>query len=219
MAILVLAAVVAAAQPRAFSIPSGSNIPTLLVGDVIMAGRFSYGVSAGSLGFPAGLFKGRLLASDPQQGDIAFFLFPHDPSVIYVKRVIGMPGDRVQMKEGRLYLNGTMVPRQEDGTYALKDMFGRKQDVPKYIETLPNGVKYDIIEIQGDVGFYDNTQEFLVPPGQYFTMGDNRDNSEDSRDMTASGVGFVPADNFIAKAWAVLYSTSSEPGRTFKPIQ
>jgi signal peptidase I len=221
LAIVVLGVilVVAAASMRMFSIPSGSEIPILIPGDTVLAGRFSYGISAASFGLPASLFPGRAFASDPKQGDLAMFLFPRDNRTVYVKRVIGLPGDRVQMKDGRLFLNGAIVPRQEDGTYEVEDNFGQKVPAPRYIETLPNGVKHEIIEVNGDTGYYDNTEEFVVPAGQYFLLGDNRDNSDDSRDMTTSGVGFVPADNFISKAWAVFFSTKGDTGRMFKPIQ
>lgn len=202
---------------RVFTIPSGSDIPTLMVGDYILCWRFGYGASAASFSLPAKISRGRFFAREPQRGDMAVFLLPKDEAITFVKRVIGMPGDRVQMRDGRLYINGTTVPREPDGTFLMKDEFDRDKQVPKYIETLPNGVKYDIVEMSGDEGYYDNTDEYVVPPGHYFTLGDNRDNSDDSRDLGT--VGYVPADNFIAKPWRVLFSTETTDQRLFKAIQ
>ena len=202
---------------RLFNVPSGSNLPTLRVGEYILTWRFAYGVSARTLPLPPDSFRGRLLASNPQQGDMGVFATPKDGRTIFVKRVIGLPGDRVQMRQGRLFINGTVVPREQAGTYLTKDEFGQDKQVPKYVETLPNGSQHEIIEIQGDGGYYDNTAEYVVPQGSYFLMGDNRDNSDDSRNLDT--IGYIPADNFVAKAWRILVLAGKDEQRQFKIIQ
>lgn len=186
---------------RNFSMPSGSNMPTLLVGDIVMALPFGHGPEAGV----------------PARGDMAVFRLPRDGSTYFVKRVIGLPGDRIQMRQGRLLINGAMVQREQDGTYQVKDPYGRDVRVPKYIETLPNGVKHQVIEISGDQGYYDNTDEYAVPTGSYFVMGDNRDNSDDSRDLAL--VGYIPSANFVAKPWRVLFSTAGDHLRLLKIVK
>ncbi|WP_448952971.1 signal peptidase I [Labrys neptuniae] len=207
---LIIALVVRTALFQPFNIPSGSLIPTLLVGDYVMVSKYSYGWSRYSVPFISGILpSGRLWAGEgPQRGDIAVFKLPKDNSTDFIKRVIGLPGDRIQMREGRLYINGTLVDRMQDGTYQVKDEYGRDVQVPKYIETLPNGVKHEVIEISGDKGYYDNTDEYVVPPGNYFMMGDNRDNSDDSRDLNA--VGYVPLDNFVGKGQIIFFSVADD---------
>ena len=203
---------------KPFEIPSASNIPTLLVGDVIVASRLSYGLSRYSLPIDLG-FKGRVLGREPRRGDVVVFRLPRDTSIVYVKRVIGLPGDTVQMKAGRLILNGTMVKRDAIAKVTAETYTGVSAEVPTYRETLPGGASYTIIEIQGDFGFNDNTDVVTVPAGQIFVLGDNRDNSLDSRVAPdQGGVGFVPFDNLVAQVDFVLYN-SSHPDRTLKPIR
>ncbi len=203
---------------KPFEIPSASNIPTLLVGDVIVASRLSYGLSRYSLPIDLG-FKGRVLGREPRCGDVVVFRLPRDTSIVYVKRVIGLPGDTVQMKAGRLILNGTMVKRDAIAKVTAETYTGVSAEVPTYRETLPGGASYTIIEIQGDFGFNDNTDVVTVPAGQIFVLGDNRDNSLDSRVAPdQGGVGFVPFDNLVAQVDFVLYN-SSHPDRTLKPIR
>lgn len=185
-----------------FNIPSGSMIPTLLVGDYLFVSKASYGYSHYSLPFSLPLFSGRILSSDPQRGDVAVFKYPPDPSKDYIKRVIGLPGDTVQMRQGRLYINGDLVPRQRIADYVAREPDGSVFRFQRYVETLPGGVKHVIIE-NGDNNRFDNTGVFEVPKGHYFMMGDNRDNSADSR----ADVGFVPLENFVGRAEVLFFST------------
>jgi signal peptidase I len=186
-----------------FNIPSGSMVPTLLIGDYLFVSKFSYGYSRYSLPLGLPLISGRILFTPPQRGDVAVFKLPRDNSTDYIKRVIGLPGDRIQMKEGRLYINGEMVKRERIEDYVDPEI---RRPVLQYIETLPNGVRHRILESQGDNGPLDNTREFVVPPGRYFMMGDNRDNSSDSRDPNG-GVGYVPAENLVGRAEFLFFST------------
>jgi len=199
---LMLLAGTAIGQP--FIVPSGSMEPTLMVGDEIAAAKYAYGY--GRYSSPVGVipFKGRILEQPPERGDIAVFALPRDPSQTYVKRVIGLPGDRVQMRGGLLYINGTAVPRRAVGPVTMMAE-GMPVRAVRYVETLPNGRAHDIVTIPG--GPLGDTPEFVVPPAHYFMMGDNRDNSLDSRvEPTEGGVGFVPADNLIGRVDRVLFS-------------
>ena len=231
---LLIAIVVRTFLFQPFNIPSGSMIPTLLVGDFLFVSKYSYGYSRFSFPFSPDLFKGRILASPPKQGDVIVFKLPRDNSTDYIKRVIGMPGDTIQMKEGRLYINGTIVPREPIAKVRTEDYYGRETEVPTYKETLPDGVTHTIIEIQGDTGFNDNTELFKVPANSYFMMGDNRDNSTDSRvPPDQGGVGYVPFDNLIGRAELIFFSNGQgEPAwkvwewpwtvrwnRIFKPVR
>ena len=201
---LVLIAETALAQP--FIVPSGSMEPTLLVGDEIAANKFAYGYSKFSS--PVGLmpdFAGRILGRAPERGDIVVFRLPRDPSQTYVKRVIGLPGDRIQMIQGQLFINGKVVPRRAIG-HAGTQSNGRPWSGTKYVETLPNGRTHEILKVS-DLAPLNTTPEFVVPPDNYFMMGDNRDNSLDSRVSAAEGgVGFVPAENLVGRAQIVLFS-------------
>ncbi len=232
-----------------FNIPSGSMIPTLHIGDHIFVEKWAYGYSRYS--FPFGSWKiwnGRFFAHEPKMGDVIVFRNPVNESQDYVKRLIGLPGDRIQMKEGRLYINGEMVPRDNprpyvvavlprslrsvgfyEGGMAIKGNKIWVDNVPatfnytieyksdrycktypaacgvahvtEYTETLPNGVRHSIIEYSDDAMF-DNTPEFTVPEKHLFFMGDNRDNSGDSR----ADIGAVPRDYVLGKVWFVWYS-------------
>ena len=253
-----------------FNIPSGSMIPTMDIGDHIFVKKWSYGYSRYS--FPFGswkLWNGRFLSSEPKQGDVVVFRNPIDESLDYVKRLIGRPGDTVQMMGGRLYINGQIVPRENPRPYvwavlpksaASSDFYHdkmvikgnkiwvdnqpadfnytiqydarcpeqykkfinltsfdnmpasqgdwRPSEIPcgvfmmtEYTETLPNGLKHSIVEVS-DNERYDDTMMFTVPEGHYFFMGDNRDNSGDSR----ADIGFIPRDNLLGRVWFVWYS-------------
>ena len=204
---LLIALVVRTLLFQPFNIPSGSMIPTLLIGDYLFVSKYSYGYSRFSLPFSPNLFSGRILASKPKRGDVVVFKLPRDQSSDYIKRVIGLPGDRVQMVDGRLHINGEVVPREPIAKVRTEDFYGREVEVPTYKETLPGGVTHTIIEIQGDTGFNDNTPVFTVPPDNYFMMGDNRDNSTDSRVAPEQGgVGFVPFDNLEGRAEIIFFS-------------
>ena len=193
-----------------FNIPSGSMIPTLLVGDYIFVSKWSYGYSRYSLPLSLPIIPGRLFGSSPQRGDVAVFRFPPDPSEDYIKRVIGLPGDTVQMIHGVLFLNGKEVPKERVSDYVDRDLNGNVQRVARFIETLPggphgDGVRHEIDTLsQTHDGPYDNTPPYVVPPAHYFMMGDNRDNSNDSR----GAVGMVPIENFVGKATIVFFSTN-----------
>ncbi|WP_051952492.1 signal peptidase I [Methylocapsa aurea] len=226
---LLIALVVRTFLFQPFNIPSGSMIPTLLIGDYLFVSKYAYGYSRHSLpcipnpfDSPNAIclppvFSGRFLGSPPKRGDVAVFKLPRDGQTDYIKRVIGLPGDKVQMKEGRLYINGQIVPREPIAKAHTEDFYGRMTDVPTYEETLPGGVKHTIIEIQGDTGFNDNTPAFEVPEGHYFMMGDNRDNSTDSRvPPDQGGVGFVPLDNLVGRAEVIFFSVGKgEPAWAF----
>ena len=204
---LLIAVVVRTFLFQPFNIPSGSLIPTLLVGDYLFVSKYTYGYSKHSFPFSAAPFSGRIFASDPKRGDIAVFKLPKDGTTDYIKRVIGLPGDRIQMIDGRLFINGTMVPRQQTTPYRTVDSYGRQTDVPAYIETLPGGVSHEVIEREGDRGYWDNTFEYVVPANHYFMMGDNRDNSTDSRAL--NDVGYVPFENFVGRAEIIFFSVDS----------
>lgn len=232
-----------------FNIPSGSMIPTLNVGDHIFVEKWSYGYSRYS--FPFGswkLWNGRFWATEPQIGDVIVFRNPINESQDYVKRLIGCPGDTVQVKSGRLYINGQIVSRDNPRPYIVAVLNKSIRNVgwysdnltikgnkiwvdnkpadfgytieykdeqyckmyqgacgvfyaTEYTETLPNGVSHSIIEMSDDAHF-DNTPEFTVPADHYFFMGDNRDNSGDSR----ADIGYVSRDNLLGKVWFVWYS-------------
>lgn len=191
-----------------FSIPSGSMIPTLLVGDYLFVSKYSYGYSRYSLPFSLPLFTGRVMASSPERGDVVVFKLPTDNSTDYIKRVIGLPGDRVQVRHGLLYINGQPVDRQPAGQYVLRNGAGMPQTFHLYKETLPNGRAHEIIEIS-DNGPYDDTGVYAVPPGHYFMMGDNRDSSRDSRFL--GEVGYVPLENLVGKAQIIFFSVDGQP--------
>jgi signal peptidase I len=186
-----------------FSIPSGSMIPTLLVGDYLFVSKYSYGYSRFSLPFGLPLFSGRVLASPAERGDVVVFKLPTDNSTDYIKRVIGLPGDRVQLRSGVVYINGEPVRRQPLGQYVLGNGSAVTQTFQLYKEILPNGRAHEIIEIS-DNGPFDNTGVYTVPEGHYFLMGDNRDSSRDSRFL--GEVGYVPFENLIGKAQVIFFS-------------
>ena len=202
---LTIASTTALAQP--FYVPSGSMEPTIAIGDALIATKFPYGYSSYSLPFnlvpPS---TGRLFGALPARGDIVVFRLPRDPGVNYVKRVIGLPGDRVQMIDGRLWVNGTELPLRAAGTGKVEDGSGNIADAPRYIETLPGGREHPIYKWSW-VGPLDNTQVFVVPRGNLFMMGDNRDDSNDSRVSVADhGVGYVPLGNLVGRAEFIIGS-------------
>jgi len=199
---LVLVVRTVVAEP--YTVPSPSMVPTLLVGDELIGAKFAYGW--GKYSSPIGLvpdFSGRLFGLAPERGDVVVFRLPRDPGVTYVKRVVGLPGERVQLRQGRLYINDELVPRRALGRWGGDTL---------YVETLPGGREHKILEIS-DAQPDDDTPVFVVPAGHFFMMGDNRDNSVDSRIAPADGgVGFVPAENLVARADRLLLSRDPSVG-------
>ncbi|NKB57807.1 MAG: signal peptidase I [Alphaproteobacteria bacterium] len=194
-----------------FNIPSGSMIPTLLVGDYLFVSKFSYGYSKHSLPFSPPIFKGRIFESQPERGDVAVFKLPRDNKTDYIKRIIGLPGDRIQVITGILHVNGEPMKRRRVGDFP-GERPGQRAAI-QYQETLPGGLVHNIIETNGDFGPLDNTGIFTVPKGHYFAMGDNRDSSLDSRVLNRDGsapVGFVPAENLVGRAEFLFFSTNGE---------
>ena len=200
-----------------FNIPSGSMEPTLLVGDYLFVSKYAYGYSRHSIPFSPPVFEGRIFGSLPERGDVAVFKLPSDTSQDYIKRIVGLPGDRIQVRGGILHINGQAVRRELIGPYAAEDD-GNRVLARQYRETLPNGVSHMILE-KTDEGQLDNVPcaqvdpatgrcarlgEFLVPAGHVFAMGDNRDNSQDSRVLGA--VGFIPVDNLVGRAEFIFFS-------------
>ena len=202
---LAIALVVRVFFYQPFNIPSGSMKETLLVGDYLFVSKLSYGYSRYSFPFSPNLFSGRIFASEPKRGDVAVFKLPRDNATDYIKRVIGLPGDEIEMRAGQLYINGTAVPKVPKGTFQTVDDDGRVVTIPSFIETLPNGVSYTVLDAERN-GAFDNVGPYKVPEGHYFMMGDNRDNSTDSRALWA--VGYVPFENFIGRADLIFFSAA-----------
>jgi signal peptidase I len=198
-----------------FTIPSASEEPNLYEGDYVIVTKFDYGWSRHSFPFSPPLFEGRLLPRAPERGDIIVFKLPRDGRTDYIKRLVGVPGDRVQMRQGLLYLNGQPVERRQTELVTETGGSGVVRPVARVEETLPDGRRYMTNDFGTD-GDLDDTPEVIVPPGHYYFLGDNRDNSADSRLPTEIGVGLVPEENLVGKARLVLLSWS--PGASlFKP--
>lgn len=195
---LIIALIIRTFFFQPFSIPSGSMLPTLLIGDYLFVSKMSYGYSRHTIAFGMPLFEGRLFAGEVERGDVAVFKLPSDGRTDYIKRVIGLPGDEIQMKNGRLFINGEAVKRE-----LVNAIHEDYPDAIIYRETLPNGVQYDTFDY-GYKNITDDTGVYRVPQGHYFMMGDNRDNSQDSRFVRA--VGFVPYENFVGEAKILFHS-------------
>ena len=176
--------------------------PTLLIGDYLFVSKYSYGYSKHSLPFSLPLLPERILFTEPKRGDVAVFKLPKDNKTDYIKRIIGLPGDKIQVKGGRLFINGKSVERKKIANF-IEEPTNRQ--IKRYIETLPNGVEHEILEIS-DQDRLDDTDVYTVPPGHYFAMGDNRDNSQDSRVL--SQVGFIPRENLVGRAEVLFFSTN-----------
>ena len=198
-----------------FTIPSASMEPNLYEGDYIIVSKWNYGYSKHSLPFSPPIMKGRLFGTEPKRGDIVVFKLPRDNKTDYIKRVIGLPGDRIQVLHNQLYINDKLVPARLVGPIDVQTRFGFTRPATKLVETLPNG-KQHMMQDFGPDGDLDNTGVYIVPAGHYFMMGDNRDDSVDSRVQPEYGVGFVPAENLVGKAQLILLSWS--PGaKLYKP--
>lgn len=194
-----------------FKIPSGSMYPTLYVGDYLFVSKYTYGYSKHSLPFSLPLINGRIWVDEPQRGDVVVFKFPQDNKTDFIKRIIGLPGDKVKFENGRLYINGELIQREAIDDFVIRDAKGNAERYRQYVETLPNGVVHNILEVS-DFEKADNTVEVEVPQGNYFMVGDNRDRSDDSR----LNVGFVPFENLVGKARVLFYSHGDE-GAWYKP--
>ncbi len=196
-----------------FHIPSSSMKPNLLIGDYVFVSKLSYGYSKYS--FPFGdkfnYFNGRIFSSEPQRGDVAVFRLPSEDSINYIKRVIGLPGDKIQMTQGILYINGNRVEKEFDGFFTELDEVGAPFDIMQYRENISNKKKFLVLD-QISEAPQDNTRVYVVPQGHYFFMGDNRDNSRDSR---YGDVGFVPHENLVGKAKIIFFSN---PKPIWQPI-
>ena len=204
---LILALIVRVFFFQPFNIPSGSMIPTLLIGDYLFVSKYTYGYSRYSFPFGLDFFSGRIWAAEPERGDVVVFKLPRDNETDYIKRVIGLPGDKIQMVDGMLKINGDAVDKEKVDDFVLPAAGGRNRSFTRYMETLPNGVSYPVLDlVKGSVG--DNTEVYEVPEGHYFMMGDNRDNSTDSRFL--SEVGFVPFENFVGKAQVIFFSIDED---------
>ena len=188
-----------------FNIPSGSMIPTLLVGDYLFVSKFSYGYSRYSLPFGVPLIPGRIFFTEPERGDVMVFKLPTDNKTDYIKRIVGLPGDTVQLKQGILHINGTPVKREKVDDFVIRDSFGNYVRTPRFLETLPGGRQHYILE-NTDNSVFDNTSVYTVPEGHYFAMGDNRDRSRDSRFL--NDVGYIPRQNLIGRAEFMFFSVN-----------
>jgi len=202
-----------------FNIPSGSMIPTLLIGDYLFVSKYSYGYSKHSFPLSLGFYSGRIFKRMPQRGDVAVFKYPGDQGqgtnrTDYIKRIVGLPGDRIQVANGVLHVNGKAVERTLIGDYMAEDAHGQYRKGKLYNETLPNGRVHLILETTDD-GTSDNTPEFLVPANSYFVMGDNRDDSLDSRTQLLVSGGtrgrgelgwYVPDENLVGRAEFIFFS-------------
>jgi signal peptidase I len=186
-----------------FNIPSGSMKGNLLIGDYLFVSKFTYGYSKHSFPFSLPLFEGRAWSAPPARGDVVVFKLPKDNSTDYIKRVIGLPGDKIQVSGGLLIINGKPVTRERAEDFETTDAFGQVAHMRQYKETLPEGKSYLTLDLT-DNGYLDNTQVYTVPANHYFMMGDNRDNSTDSRVLNE--VGYVPFENLVGRAEIIFFS-------------
>ena len=184
-----------------YSIPSGSMKPNFLVGDYLFVSKFPYGISNASFPLEPALFQGRFFEfTQPQRGDVIVFKSPHNRYTNYIKRLIGLPGDEIQLKNAVIYINGQMVQRKEAGTFTDTDGL----ILNRYIETLPNNISYYVLD-DPRINDFENTDIYKVPAGHYFFMGDNRNHSADSR-YGNYPIGFVPKEKLIGRAEMIIFS-------------
>jgi signal peptidase I len=207
VAIVLIVFLAKGALAEPFYVPSGSMEPTLLIGDALLASKYPYGYSAASLPIQITLPEtGRVFSGTPKRGDVVVFRWPGDRSQAWVKRVVGLPGDRIQMRRGQLFVNDQPASLKPDGVGDAEDDNGGSEPAQRYVETLPGGVSHEIFKLYDD-GRLDNTPEVTVPPDRLFVMGDNRDNSADSRvPVRQGGVGLLPMDDLVGRADAVVGS-------------
>jgi signal peptidase I len=186
-----------------FNIPSGSMIPTLLVGDYLFVSKASYGYSRHSLPFSLPIISGRIFFDEPKRGDVMVFKLPADNKTDYIKRIVGLPGDLIQLKNSVLFINNKAVKRERTKDFielAGHNIYSR---TPRYLETLPEGNSHYVLEVTENTA-YDSTPVYKVPKGHYFAMGDNRDRSRDSRFL--NDVGFIPQENLVGRAEFFFFS-------------
>lgn len=210
---VIIALVVRTVAYEPFNIPSKSMVPTLLVGDYLFVSKFSYGYSRYSLPFSLPLLPERVFFDMPERGDVVVFKLPSDNKTDYIKRIVGLPGDKIQVKGGILHINGKPVKREKVADFIDGDFNGFKRQINRYKETLPNGRSHYILE-ETDTAPMDNTDVYTVPPGHFFGMGDNRDNSRDSRYL--NGVGFIPKENLVGRADFMFFSINGEAWKFWK---
>jgi signal peptidase I len=196
-----------------FHIPSGSMKSNLLVGDYLFVSKYAYGYSRYSFPFSLPLFAGRVMEEEPKRGDVVVFRLPRNPRIDYIKRLIGLPGDNIQVRDGIVYVNGVALPRERVDDYEDDEIPGKVKAIPRFTEKLPEGKTITILK-EYRYGAADDTQIYIVPEGHYFFMGDNRDNSRDSRFL--SEVGFVPKENLIGRAEFIFLSTK---GSLLNPLE
>lgn len=201
---ILIAVVVRTVAFEPFNIPSASMVPTLLIGDYLFVSKYSYGYSRYSLPLGLPLIPGRILTTMPERGDVAVFKLPKDNKTDYIKRIVGLPGDRIQVKGGILHINDQAVKRERIDDLVQRDGFGNTTRLIQYTETLPNGRQHRIVEFT-DRASMDDTQVYQVPNGHLFAMGDNRDNSQDSRYL--GEVGYIPIENLVGRAEVLFFST------------
>jgi signal peptidase I len=207
LSVLVIVVVIRTLLFQSFHIPSESMKATLLVGDSLFVSKYAYGYSRYSLPFSPPLFSGRLFSVDPRRGDVVVFRSPSDDSEDLIKRIVGLPGDRIQMIKGQLHINGTPVQRERIEDFVDTDeATGQVVRIRQWRETLPNGVSHTMLDLMDD-GPLDDTGVYVVPPGHYFMMGDNRDDSTDSRVLDE--VGYVPVENIVGRAEIIYFSIGS----------
>lgn len=213
--LIAMAAKTALAEP--FYVPSGSMEPTLLIGDELLATKFPYGYGTASLPSFVNLpMTGRVMASMPKRGDVVVFRWPGDESQVWVKRVIGLPGDRIALRNGQVFINGEGVKLERESNGNVEGDDGQTMPAARFIETLPGGVSHPIFKMT-EHGSLDNIDQVVVPPAHLFVMGDNRDNSADSRvPLREGGVGLLPVENLVGRVDGIIGSW--DLGMKHKPI-